>query len=170
MPTASMSAEAAPATNPDARPRPTTSAVIAARARTSWTLWWSILPGANMPVKYSAAPPMLSAGSNAQSPPIARAILNMNASAAAINASGQATSATVSPVAMLPVSAEAASMIAAIGASTSRDQCMTKPPAVPMRYWCRSNQAWPPIRSRTCTSLSRLSLSPCEAASVGKPA
>ena len=31
-------------------------------------------------------------------------------------------------------------MIAAIGASTSLDQCMTKPPSSPMRYWCRSNQ------------------------------
>src|SRR5439155_14687676 len=40
----------------------------------------------------------------------------------------------------------------------------------PMRYWCRSNQPCPPMRSRISTSRSRLSLSPLSAASVGKPA
>ena len=54
--------------------------------------------------------------------------------ASAKSASGQAIRATVSPIAMLPVTAATASMIAAIGASTSRDQCMTKPPSGPMRY------------------------------------
>ena len=112
---------------------------------------------------------MSSAGSMASPPAKLRTARSRKYSAAAKSMVGQSTSATVSPVAMLPVTAEAASMMAAIGASTSRDQCMTKPPGGPMRYWVRSNQPWPPIRSRTSTRRSMLSLSaPLE--SVGNPA
>ena len=39
-----------------------------------------------------------------------------------------------SAMAMLPVRAEAERMMAASGASTSRDQCMTKPPSSPILY------------------------------------
>ena len=77
---------------------------------------------------------MMSAGSSAQSPPTARTILSENASAAAISSVVHASSAAVSPVASFPVNADTTRMIAAIGASTRRDQCMTKPPCVPMRY------------------------------------
>ena len=38
-------------------------------------------------------------------------------------------------VAALAPSAWKVRMISAIGVSTSRDQCMTKPPARPIRYW-----------------------------------
>ena len=77
---------------------------------------------------------MISAGGTAQSPATARAIRSVNASAAAISSVGHASRAAVSPVAGFPVNADTTRMIAAIGASTRRDQCMTKPPCGPMRY------------------------------------
>ena len=47
------------------------------------------------------------------------------------------------PLPSMPVIAETARTIAAIGASTRRDQCIEKPPSPPIRYWWRSNQPCP---------------------------
>ena len=51
-----------------------------------------------------------------------------------------------------PRSGRNPTIMAAIGASTSRDQCIGVPSGEFTRCWTRSNQPWPARRSRTWTS------------------
>src|SRR5688500_14561857 len=60
-----------------------------------------------------------------------------------------ATATAARSAAAPPTNGVKASLIAAIGRSTTRDQWTSAPPGGSSRYWRRSNQSWPESKART---------------------
>ena len=106
-------------------------------------------PLSNTPELVSAKPPIIKAGTRFEAPEPRRTQANRPANAAAKVRNGHTMDANLSPSPKpkaLPVRTSAA-----IGASTSRDQCMSVPGPTPRRYCIWSNQPCPARKSRTST-------------------
>ena len=123
-----------------------------------WTLWWSTRPGRNSMRRTRLITGSASAVTPSASGTRRRTMAVVSAISGSMRSRGQ-TMAAMSAAAM-PANGRTIAISSAIGASTSRDQCISDPNGALSRCWTMSCQPWPLSRSVAVTIRIASSLSP----------